>query len=61
MRTQTWNINTPVYEGSPNTIAVVQAEETTNFLHDVGNNATYPRVRMKKTVTLNLSSAEVCQ
>ena len=63
MRAQTWREGTPVYEGPLNSIAVVQAESA-DFRWDTvtgRNAATFPRVRMKKRVTLNLTSAEVCQ
>lgn len=60
MRDQTWIIGTPVYEGEVNTIAVVEAESA-DHPHAFSSNATFPRVRIKDKVTLNLSSAEVCQ
>ena len=60
MRDQTWMIGTPVYEGPLNSIAVVEAEFD-DSPHDDNNNATFPRVRIKDKVTLNLSSAQVCE
>ena len=55
MRAQSWPAGTPVYEGPPNSVPVVMD------LTGTGNNQRYPRIRMKKKVTLNLSAATVCQ
>ena len=51
MRDQSHSSGTTVYEGPTHALPVVQAED----------NGAFPRVRIKKRVTLNLSSSEVCQ
>jgi type II secretory pathway pseudopilin PulG len=51
MRAQAWGAGTRVWEGPANSIPVVQAR----------NGNTYPRTRIKRRVTLNLSSVSVCQ
>ena len=55
MRKRSWPAGTIVYEGPTNSVPVVLAKSGT------GNNQEYTRKRMKRRVTLNLSSTSVCQ
>ena len=55
MRDQDWPLGTAVYEGPPNSVPIVMAKTGS------GDNENYPRKRLKKKVTLNLSSSSVCQ
>lgn len=55
MRAQDHAAGTVVWEGSANTIPVVMPREGTS------PNATFPRVRVKEQVNLNLSSASICE
>lgn len=55
MRAQNHAAGTVVWEGSANTIPVVMPRNGTS------PNATYPRVRVKEQVNLNLSSASICE
>ena len=52
MRARAWPAGTKVWEGPTHSIPVVQAENTTTN--------TFERVRLKRRVTLNLSSTTVC-
>ncbi|MDA7834214.1 hypothetical protein N9A25_00265, partial [bacterium] len=52
MRARAWPAGTKVWEGPTHSIPVVQAENTTTN--------TFERVRLKRRVTLNLSTAAVC-
>ena len=52
MRARAWPAGTKVWEGPTHSIPVVQAENTTTN--------TFERVRLKRRVTLNLSSTAVC-
>ena len=55
MRAQDHAAGTVVWEGAANTIPVVMPRNGTS------PNATYPRVRVKEQVNLNLSSASICE
>ena len=52
MRGRAWPAGTKVWEGPTHSIPVVQGEDTTTN--------TFERVRIKRRVTLNLSTAAVC-
>ena len=52
MRARAWPAGTKVWEGPTHSIPVVQGENTTTN--------TFERVRLKRRVTLNLSTAAVC-
>jgi len=52
MRGRGWPAGTKVWEGPTHSIPVVQGEDTTTN--------TFERVRIKRRVTLNLSTAAVC-